>query len=518
MSIRTPKLVNGKIGLSTIPDGISADKTVDGSNNKVFTSAEKTKLAGLSSGSGSGGGASQTDIANAIATEGTQVRNTLLTLFGNVNWKMDTDNVPYFTAITAGTNAGSSGSTGGGSAPGIVYAIAPPSGLTAIAADGTTDDRANLQAALDYVKTTFGGGTVMLPAKTIKCNTGLSIPSGVTLRGVSGKSTLDFSSISTSGGVAISSSGSGTYPLLGVNVKGPNGGDKNTYPSNNCTGVQTSGIGVTVRDVSITGFSVGLDLTLSDSFFFLGDNLSIGNCGVCVDMNQRAEHNGGSVPSENGERMVFQNCAFYNSQVGFDVAGSGIDAFFFGTSFDYLGLHGKIDDGFVHIVGCHVETGYAANNNNWGSMNRYMFDMVNEGRFEISNTRFEVRDSGVYALITPDRGPNNYNSGFVRLDGTNTWYGQLPAETRQFNDRDMLYFPGNSATRIAYSPFASKWSPVRASYVANDGTPEPVGHRARISAMSVSTNAGNPPNYSVTISRDLNSGATAADGWVEVCY
>lgn len=408
------------------------------------------------------------------------------------------------------------GGGSGGGVPYVLYADAPPSGsgLTAIAADNSTDDTARIQAAIDYVKNTYGGGEVVLPPKTIKCNSTINIV-GVTLRGVAG-TIINCRGMSTSG-TAFKVKGKNC--LVGVRLEGPNSTEKLSYQNNSCKAIDIYGIGSSIRDVDVQGFFYGLDTTNSDTFGMLVDNCSFGNCGVCVDLDQSAAHNGGSQITEHGERMVFQNCVFWNSQKGVVASGSGVDAFFFACSFDYIGVMLENYDAFIHVIGCHLETGYApSDNGNWGTVNRHMVVAALTARFQFSNNRFEVRDSGVYALMTPDAGPATYNSGFVRLDGTNTWYGQLPAETRQFNDRDMAYWSANDATKKMYSPFMNKWSPVTAAYVANDGTPQPSGHRARISAQSVSSNDGNLPEYSVTLSRELLSGASAADGWIEVRY
>ena len=62
-----------------------------------------------------------------------------------------------------------------------VWADNPPtgSGLTALNANGSTDDQARLQAMLSYVDSTWGSGQVVLPpGRTIKVNSGISLAAG----------------------------------------------------------------------------------------------------------------------------------------------------------------------------------------------------------------------------------------------------------------------------------------------------------------------------------------------------
>jgi hypothetical protein len=75
---------------------------------------------------------------------------------------------------------GSSGSSGS-SVTGIYSAEDPPDSLTAIAADGITDDTTTLQAILDWVGQN-GGGTIVLPSGTILANIVMNYPN-VTLSG-----------------------------------------------------------------------------------------------------------------------------------------------------------------------------------------------------------------------------------------------------------------------------------------------------------------------------------------------
>lgn len=131
---RTP--VDGSVNTSKLADGsVTSAKIADGTivNTDISSTAaiDVSKISGVSTvgrtgsyndlsdkpAAGSGGsGLSESQIAAAIAADGNSIRNALLSLFGNVNWKLDTDGVPYFTSI--------SGSTGGTTPP-------PASGSTA---------------------------------------------------------------------------------------------------------------------------------------------------------------------------------------------------------------------------------------------------------------------------------------------------------------------------------------------------------------------------------------------------
>jgi hypothetical protein len=422
-------------------------------------------------------------------------------------------------AMAWSTPAG--GAANDGSIEKTVYADQPPAGLTAIAANGTTDDSANIQAHLDYVKATWNAGVVKLPPQTIKCLSGLSIPSGVTLRGSSREFTvLDFSAAGSSI-VALTGTHPSGKPVENLKLKGPNGTTKLGYPTNTSTGISFSGIGVTVSDVSIESFFYGVDLTNSNTFFFLGRNMTIGYAGVGIDMNQSASHNGGSSPTENGERMRLVDSVIFNSQMGFEAIGSGVGFFADGCSFDYLGTHGNIGDGFAFLTNCHLETGYAPTDNaNWGSINRYMFNMQYTGRLTLNACRLEVRDSGVYSVVTQYTGPASYNSGFARFNDC-TWYGFIPTGgARQYNSRDMLNFvSGSNTTLVVYSPFATKWSTIHAYQVSTDASVQTVGYQIYVTSADVSSVAGGTPTQAITLTRVPPAGETShPQMWVVIEY
>lgn len=427
---------------------------------------------------------------------------------------------------------GGAGVSTGGGLPVVaqtVFAAAPPSGsgLSAIAANGSTNDAAALQAALNYVDTTWGSGFVLLPKGTIVCNSGLTIPDGVQLAGISKQETiLNFAGAGTSV-VALTGGGNGTLPIRDLTVTGPNTSDKLTYPTNACTGLRLHGIDCRIQNVKVEKFFYGIDLTENNSFFFLGDNISIGNAGVCIDMNQDAAHNSGTIPTENGERMVITNSILYNSKVGIEARGSGVGAFVSNTSFDYLGCHAILADSFLFMTNCHLETGYApTGNGNWGSVNRFMFQPLFTARATFTGCRFEVRDTGVFQVADPGSGPANYNSGFFRFENC-TWYGTMPGvvpgtaphgESRQFQTKDMVFWASTDATKTVKSPFGTKWNTISAYPVSTDGATIPAGHSVRVTAANVSSIAGSVPNQDIVLTRDLASGATAANMWVCIEY
>lgn len=411
----------------------------------------------------------------------------------------------------------------GGGAPQTIDALAPPSGsgLTAIAANGTTNDATTLQAQINYVNSTWGEGRILLPGSSIKCNSGLTGLGFTQLIG-QGKerTTLDFSGAGTSV-LAIDSTGnSSNSPVENLLLLGPNTGDKLTYPTNTSTGVRMAGVPARLDHVRITNFFKGVDSTNANSFFHTLFDVHIGYAGVAWDLNGGATNNGGTIPSEFGERMNFIDGSIFNSQIGIDIDKSGIGCFVSHSSLDYLGLVARIIDGFFMVTECHIETGYApSGNGNWGAVNRYIIDASFEARMAFSNTRFEVRDDGVFQVLTPNAGPAVYNSGHARFSNC-TWYGQMPnLEKRQYQSKDMVFWAASDgATKTVRSPFATKWNTIRAYPVYSDGTGVPAGHSVRVSGADVSSVAGDVPDQTVDLARDLASGATATNMWICIEY
>ncbi len=110
-TVSTNKIVDGAVTSSKIADG-----TITNTDISNTAAIAISKISGLSTvattgsyndllnkpSTGGSSGLDQTAVANAIATEGSEIRNALLALFGNVNWKLDSDGIPYFTSIGAG--------------------------------------------------------------------------------------------------------------------------------------------------------------------------------------------------------------------------------------------------------------------------------------------------------------------------------------------------------------------------------------------------------------------------------
>lgn len=401
--------------------------------------------------------------------------------------------------------------------PQSIYALAPPagSGLTAITANGSTDDRANLQALINYVSTTWGEGAVVLPGAAIKCNTGLTGTGLVRLIGQGMERTiLDFSAAGTSV-VAVTSTGDYTVPLQHLTLRGPNSATQASYPTNTATGLMWSGVRTRIEHVRIEKFYYGIDSTNNNSYFHTCVDVHMDQCGVCWNLNGNAAQNGGTVPSEFGERMNFIDGVMSNSLVGVDVRQSGPGFFASHSSFDYLGLHGRFDNSGGHYSLCHFESGYAVGQGFWGSQQRHLFQLEFEARVAFSVCRFEIRDDGVYSLIGHAIGPAVYNSGACELS-TCRWYGAMPnAEKRVFWAREKVQWnSGDGATKVLRSPFLSKWNGISARPIMNDGTFIPAGHSVRITANDFGTTS---TGQAITLTRDLD-GVSAANMFVEVQF
>jgi len=403
-----------------------------------------------------------------------------------------------------------------------VHAVAPApaTGLSAITANGSTDDRANLQSIINYVSSTWGEGVVVLPGSTIKCNSGLTGLGRVRLVGQNKNDTvLDFSGAGSSV-VAVTASGNGTFPLAHLKLKGPNGTDKLSYPTNSSTGVLWSGITSRLEHIRVESFFYAVDSTNSNSYFHTMFDCHLGYAGVCWDMNGNADHNGSSVPSEFGERMNFIDGVMFNSQVGVDVRQSGVGFFTSNSSYDYLGVHGVVDNATAKFVGCHLESGYAAvgsgTQGNWGTVNRYLFNLTFEARVSFDACRFEIRDAGVYSVVNNGSGPAVYNSGYCEFS-TCHWYGQMPnAEQRIFVSREKVdWNAGDGSTKDLRSPFLSKWNSITAQACMNDGDFAPANHFFRVTAADYGTSSS---GQKITLTRTLVDGASAADTWVEVTF
>lgn len=186
--------------------------------------------------------------------------------------------------------------------------------------NGTTDDRNAIQSAIDAAAMAFGGGVylrieVCIPAGNYRCDSGLTIPYGLSLVGHAGGTVLNFSNAGSSvtaiqWGTSAQDVSHGV--LSGLTIYGP--------------GTTTSSIGVMVGDTSQSGSNKTAHCAIRDCFIRdFGTGVRLGtNCFANEFENLRIGYNGKGLAMPNspvnfGVNLLFVHCAFDENSQHFDV-------------------------------------------------------------------------------------------------------------------------------------------------------------------------------------------------------
>jgi hypothetical protein len=339
-----------------------------------------------------------------------------------------------------------------------VYALSPPvgSGLAAITANGTTNDVAALQAQLSYVSATWGGGRVVLPSgRSIKCNTGLTLPAKVQL--VSDESTtLDFTSMATSG-TAITVNDTGFTPMRGVRLVGP---ESSGSVSTTSIGVSVTGVRLRFYDCMVKYFGRGWDWAHSNTWLISLIGGDIEKCGTCIYNDNVAAAAGNA-----GEQMVVNNVTLFNSGRAINVTGAGVDFKMTDCAIDFCAEFGYISDAWVYFTSCHMET-------QGGTSGTHLFDV--RGNSKVSFANCDIIMGGgttntLNYLFNHFQGPSNYGNGQAHFSNTKVYCVKPGGVGDVTQWSEQLYeWPNDSTTTTMdiFTPYPLFWCPVSAHEVA----------------------------------------------------
>jgi hypothetical protein len=346
-----------------------------------------------------------------------------------------------------------SGSVAAGlpSAAHTVFLGAPPagSGLSAVLANGS-DERAKVQAALDYVDTTWGSGYVVGPVgATIKVNSPITVPTQVQLRDVK----LDCAA-QTGTAYAITVNDSDWVPLHNVRLDGP--GKNSTVK-----GLIVAGVGNRFEQVQIRNFGVNLDLSTNNTYINTFVQCAIGESALCV--NQDFSTSGAN---NSGEKTIFRDCTFFNSTKIFHVTNNQGGVFIDGCSLDYSAEMGYFSSSHVFFTNSHIESNFVTTPNGW------FFEPAFEARLSFTGCNFMMGSTGGEGLrhiIKRSTGPSVFTKGRVQYSDCAAYFVDSTSNGRQrFSDE--LQFVEQTATTVVFeTPFVSKWGPVSVEVAANDG-------------------------------------------------
>lgn len=397
-----------------------------------------------------------------------------------------------------------------------VWAIAPSSesGLTALSVNASTDDRARIQAMLNYLNTTYGrGSTLILSSGTSNVNSAVTLPAGVRIQGVPGESLWDFWGAGTGTFTAITISDNDCTPITGLRINGQQW-DSNTSTANvtTNTGLNIAGHHLNFVDVKVSGFNRGINITNSNTYILTFERCVLNNCKTAL-FGDLGGNYGATAVTNSGEMIRLSNSVISNSGTGFAVSGNNMGLFLEKTCIDFTNIFGKAYDSHVFLTDCHLETTYNATPSTMGSDGspaRYLFDLDANPRMNFTNCLFIMGAAGIYSVINPAKAPWNNGVGVVQFDtcnGATTNHASVPAGTINGGFTTvMVNFGTGETTKSAASLFVSRWNAIRAHTVSVDSSVQ--------SGINATITTVNQTQGYVTIT--LSSAAPSGGIWTAV--
>lgn len=277
--------------------------------------------------------------------------------------------------------------------------------------DGVTNDVAAIQAAHDYIVSTGKQGTLMFPAGTYKCNSGLTIQcSWVSCVGQRAK--LDFSALGDVAAITFKAglgnlvSGNpwnqATFVFEGFILEGPNTTTGTAMYLNELTGGSNGGPAHTIfRDFQITNFKTGIYFG-NHTYVNFFDHFDIWNVttGIWFPINDLA----GNPIIDSGENISFYNGTIFGTS-SYDFFCENTLAYsdftFTACSFDGSGTAQIYNNsGVITLLGCHFE----------GNADRAIVNATASGFITLINGY--MIDNGNDALV-----------GYIRNEGYMSIYG-----------------------------------------------------------------------------------------------
>ena len=332
----------------------------------------------------------------------------------------------------------------GNAAERTVYLGNPPagSGLSAVLANNT-DEQAKVQAALTYVDTTWGGGYVIGPVgSTVKINSGITIPNGVQLR----DTILNCTGMSGTG-YAVTVNDNDFAPMVNVKMDGP--GKTSTVK-----GLAVTGTGQRFERLQIRNFGINVDLSNNNTYINTFVACAIGESNLCV--NQDFSTSGAN---NSGEKTVFRDCAFFNSNTIFYVTNNQGGLFVDGCSLDYSGKMGYFSTSHVFFTNSHIESNFVTTSSG------YFFEPAFEARVAFTACNFMMGSTGGEGLryiIRPNTGPSVNGRGRVQWSNCAAYFVDTGHTGQQRFSDELLWIDPSTSAKTFETPFVSNWGPITA--------------------------------------------------------
>jgi hypothetical protein len=229
---------------------------------------------------------------------------------------------------------------------------------------GGTDASAAIQAAHDAIKAKGKAGVLHIPSGIYRCDSGLIIDASVVRIDADG-ALLDFTNLASDGVAMTVSGGTLSYvgnpffnsynAINGLKMYGGTWGGSGTKVGVDFNGAShtASGAHSGMRDCVLYGFQIGLQIS-QNSYILAFDHIEVCGCGTAVYE---------PTATNAGERIVFNNSAFYNCNNGFALQNAIASTFLNHCTIDGMSqIYFYITAGHLCVTDCHIEGTYSGTN------------------------------------------------------------------------------------------------------------------------------------------------------------
>jgi len=323
--------------------------------------------------------------------------------------------------------------------------------------DGTTDDTAAIQAALDAIVATGKRGTLWFPAGTYKLTASLTVDiSRVSIRGQNATLSWETAATSTVGMELTASSSSTVFDqasciIDGISLAGPGSGTASVGMNFDSTAPYNVAY-MGLRDISVLGFYNCL--TFRDNTYLIsGNGLNLrSDGGACL-----TDYSG---LTNAGERMAFSNCIMSGGLYALICENPNSTWEFVNCSFDcsYTEIY-MVGAGQVSCTNCHFEyTGIAVDAQDTGGGTSPTIDFYGCRFIQVDaqavRANFDCADSTRLTIVG---GVINLHSGTAtnilmeaggRLTLLNTMQVNPGAAVNTFNNCFRIYLPNGDGLGV----------------------------------------------------------------------
>lgn len=293
------------------------------------------------------------------------------------------------------------------------------------------------RALRDTIATSYSGKNkkVRLPYGTYRISSRIVIPETVTVVG-DGWATLDYTHLpATLNAMQINNliTSKESPGITKIIISGPG------YHTST-VGVDIIGCRIGVDEFQILKFGTGLRIANSTTYINTFRRMSIFNCNLCLDADLEAANT-----TNAGEKIIFQDCVLYNSNIAMKVSSNVLDIYFNNSSIDYCGSFGIIGNAIICFSdSCHLET--RANT----MVQNYLFDVVGGARMRFSTSIFDLYGVSYVISTMSTSGNISFNQcyGWFRPSGGNTDTG--------CDSENQIFFNSGTTTAGFDTPFGSR--------------------------------------------------------------